>query len=323
MLQGVRLSYYDSKADVLLMSLTTTIPDHFDAYLIGFDAAPSAVPTAAVGIHQPDGSYKSFSRAGSISTDFPAPNFPPDEVQPTSATHFQARPCLSRWWHALLRGSTHLMRPCPHACSTTWVVQPLAQRKERYHKARCACRPPMQVTWSLGATVGGSSGSPLIDNSTNKVVGVLTGGYSACYNGLPDYYGRLSAVTGCLQITKQACFHSGRHLYCIFVPECGTWGQAACTPVSSYSIMECAMQAWPAGLYLYLASSQDTAHGASKSTAFIDPNQLGVVKASNTLGGAAARKHGPSMFRAYPASRPCARRCLASSGSCLSGCPNV
>ena len=54
--------------------------------------------------------------------------------------------------------------------------------------------PPLQVTWSLGATVGGSSGSPLIDNSTDKVVGVLTGGYSACYNGLPDYYGRLSAV---------------------------------------------------------------------------------------------------------------------------------
>ena len=53
----------------------------------------------------------------------------------------------------------------------------------------------MQVTWKVGATVGGSSGSPLIDTSTNMVVGVLTGGYSACGNGLPDYYGRLEAVS--------------------------------------------------------------------------------------------------------------------------------
>ena len=92
-LQGVRLSYYDSRADVLMMTLTTVIPDHFKTYMIGFDAAPSAVPEAAVGIHQPDGSYKSLSVAGSISTNFPPPAFPPDEVQPSSATHFQARPC--------------------------------------------------------------------------------------------------------------------------------------------------------------------------------------------------------------------------------------
>lgn len=52
-----------------------------------------------------------------------------------------------------------------------------------------------QVTWTRGATIGGSSGSPLIDVATNRVVGVLTGGYSSCQDRTqPDYYGRLSVV---------------------------------------------------------------------------------------------------------------------------------
>ena len=54
------------------------------------------------------------------------------------------------------------------------------------------------------------------------------------------------------------------------------------------------MQAWPAGLYLYLASSEGSTHGLPRSRAFIDPSQLGVVKASNTLGGEPAPYHGPS-----------------------------
>ena len=50
------------------------------------------------------------------------------------------------------------------------------------------------MLWGTGATVGGSSGSPLIDVASRKVVGVLTGGYSSCYDHQGDYYGRLSAV---------------------------------------------------------------------------------------------------------------------------------
>ena len=50
------------------------------------------------------------------------------------------------------------------------------------------------MTWGEGATEGGSSGSPLIDADTGKVVGVLTGGFSSCLQPLADYYGRLSAV---------------------------------------------------------------------------------------------------------------------------------
>ena len=51
-----------------------------------------------------------------------------------------------------------------------------------------------QVMWGEGATEGGSSGSPLVNADTGKVVGVLTGGFSSCAQPLPDYYGRLSAV---------------------------------------------------------------------------------------------------------------------------------
>ena len=54
----------------------------------------------------------------------------------------------------------------------------------------------MQVKWSKGVSAPGSSGSPLIDAETGKVVGVLTGGLSDCHaTGSPDYYGRLSAVS--------------------------------------------------------------------------------------------------------------------------------
>ena len=49
--------------------------------------------------------------------------------------------------------------------------------------------------WSKGATAAGSSGSPLIDVGSGKVVGVLTGGFASCDDPMaPDYYGRLSAV---------------------------------------------------------------------------------------------------------------------------------
>lgn len=67
----------------------------------------------------------------------------------------------------------------------------------------------MQVTWGNGATIGGSSGSPLIDVATQKVVGVLTGGYTNCHDRTQsDYYGRLSAVSApaCL------CMHTSHLL---------------------------------------------------------------------------------------------------------------
>ncbi len=53
----------------------------------------------------------------------------------------------------------------------------------------------MQVIWSSGATASGSSGSPLIDVDSRKVVGVLMGGFASCQDSTgQDYYGRLSAV---------------------------------------------------------------------------------------------------------------------------------
>ncbi len=45
--------------------------------------------------------------------------------------------------------------------------------------------------WDVGTTEPGSSGSPLFDQN-HRVVGQLHGGYAACGNDLPDWYGRLS-----------------------------------------------------------------------------------------------------------------------------------
>ena len=59
----MRLTFYDSKADVLLLELTATIPDKFKPYLLGFDASEDAVPRRAIGIHHPNGSVKRISYA--------------------------------------------------------------------------------------------------------------------------------------------------------------------------------------------------------------------------------------------------------------------
>ena len=44
--------------------------------------------------------------------------------------------------------------------------------------------------WDQGTTEGGSSGSPLFDPQ-HRIVGQLHGGYAACGNDQPDWYGRL------------------------------------------------------------------------------------------------------------------------------------
>jgi len=45
--------------------------------------------------------------------------------------------------------------------------------------------------WDDGTTEGGSSGSPLF-NDSKQVIGQLHGGYASCSNNVNDYYGRLS-----------------------------------------------------------------------------------------------------------------------------------
>ena len=47
------------------------------------------------------------------------------------------------------------------------------------------------IDWDFGTTEGGSSGSPLFDDS-GYIVGQLLGGDAACGNNLSDWYGRLS-----------------------------------------------------------------------------------------------------------------------------------
>ncbi|EIE27691.1 hypothetical protein COCSUDRAFT_39286 [Coccomyxa subellipsoidea C-169] len=142
-IQGLRLAFYDSKADILLLEISATIPDSFKPYKLGYDGSDNAVPTRAIGIHHPNGNFKRISYAnssGSVTTNFTARRFPVGEIQPSATTH-------------------------------------------------------LQVLWSKGATTSGSSGSPLIDMDTGKVVAVLTGGFASCSEPqAPDYYGRLSAA---------------------------------------------------------------------------------------------------------------------------------
>ncbi|CAL8468064.1 g7603 [Coccomyxa elongata] len=89
-IQGTKLLFYDSKADVLLLDIPNAIPDNFQAYKLGFDAS-DAVPSRAVTIHHPAGNIKRISYANStdsITTRFQAPTFSED-VHPTNQTHFQ------------------------------------------------------------------------------------------------------------------------------------------------------------------------------------------------------------------------------------------
>ena len=55
LVQGVRLAYFNFEADVLLLTMTNVIPDHFEPYELGFDASQDAVPKQAIGIHHPGG----------------------------------------------------------------------------------------------------------------------------------------------------------------------------------------------------------------------------------------------------------------------------
>src|SRR5690606_6020270 len=48
-----------------------------------------------------------------------------------------------------------------------------------------------EVTWELGVTEGGSSGSPIVQADTRAFLGALWGGFAACNASImADYYGR-------------------------------------------------------------------------------------------------------------------------------------
>ena len=84
-----------------------------------------------------------------------------------------------------------------------------------------------EVTWGDGVTEGGSSGSPLIDAATNRVMGVLTGGFSSCDQPKsPDYYGRLSTARAPGRPGAPALFFDAR------APDCAPGKRrAAASPV--------------------------------------------------------------------------------------------
>ncbi|HPO16417.1 MAG TPA: trypsin-like peptidase domain-containing protein [Candidatus Hydrogenedentes bacterium] len=52
-----------------------------------------------------------------------------------------------------------------------------------------------EVLWNTGTTEGGSSGSPLMIQGTQRVIGQLYGGHAACYaTDEPDYFGRFDVT---------------------------------------------------------------------------------------------------------------------------------
>ena len=54
----------------------------------------------------------------------------------------------------------------------------------------------VQVSYAVGSTQGGSSGAPLIDYQSQRVVGVLSGGHASCDDPSQyDYYGRLAVAS--------------------------------------------------------------------------------------------------------------------------------
>ncbi len=61
--QGLRLAYYDSKADILLLEVAATIPDAFKPYKLGYNGMETAIPKRAIGIHHPNGNFKRISYA--------------------------------------------------------------------------------------------------------------------------------------------------------------------------------------------------------------------------------------------------------------------
>lgn len=50
------------------------------------------------------------------------------------------------------------------------------------------------IDWDSGTTEGGSSGSALFDNSTQRLIGMLSGGGAACGNNQSDWYGKFSVA---------------------------------------------------------------------------------------------------------------------------------
>ncbi len=54
---------------MLLLDIVATIPDHFEPYLLGYDAKEHFVPKRTLGIHHPNGNIKRISYANTRSAN--------------------------------------------------------------------------------------------------------------------------------------------------------------------------------------------------------------------------------------------------------------
>lgn len=139
-----------------------------------------------------------LSMRRNITTSFVPLPFPIGEVQPTNKTHHAVRDgvlCYHPLITSCIRCLCSAVRPAPRVgsgmvttytrdcsfipCGTWRVIQGITPdivshiRCAAAHCNRAGCLTSLwgvQVFWEQGATMGGSSGSPLIDVATRRVV---------------------------------------------------------------------------------------------------------------------------------------------------------
>ena len=67
--QGARLLFADRTSDIILLEITSPIPEHYRPYYQGWDAEPDNGPRRSYSIHHPSGDYKKISVDQQPATD--------------------------------------------------------------------------------------------------------------------------------------------------------------------------------------------------------------------------------------------------------------
>ncbi|CAG9467042.1 unnamed protein product [Pedinophyceae sp. YPF-701] len=158
---GGSILFREETTDFMIVEILGPIPARFNAYYAGWDGTPNlAAPPAAVCIHHPQGAAKMISI---------------DNEEPYGAEPDRPGTVWSSdvWGHRDFDWNRNggMGPPSDVYVKANWVVD----------------------SWDLGTTEPGSSGSPLIDPRSKRVIGVLYGGTASCPTGTGfDMYRKFS-----------------------------------------------------------------------------------------------------------------------------------